>query len=349
MAIRDVQELLVKLSDRVLVTDDIPEITTRILGNMNDIYQVKIDGQHYGLRVRTQDFQTKIFEQRIIKEIFAIYLLNEDETDPEKIRLAVTELLSQDQGQGLKSDLIKDILKYDWSHSIYPNSYTFYKWNEGECLWMYQNNLEAHYKNAGALLGRVHHIHFDSFYEDLHAISDNKKQSYADKYWGRMTFYLEKASETLEGSFLDKIKEDISRLELESVKDGACLVHNDYTGGNILVHGDEYKIIDWDVWEVNRPEADMISQKYFTKIDGDILVPDQDLYQKFLDGYQESGEVLQENILRAEEIKWLLRLYLHFTHARREVDITQENQANVFTRFYPDGGFFFDGLRELIE
>ncbi len=348
MTIREIQQLLVRLTSDHLSCENIPEIQLRILGNMNDIYKVSVGDQNYGLRVRTQDFQTKIFEQKIIKEVFAIFLMQEKKLTSREIQEEFKELLKQESGENITSSLVKDIIYYDWSQQSFSQPYTFYKWNEGDCLWFCQQDIAKHYGNVGELLATFHHITFDSFYEDLQAVSIGQKQSYVEKYWGRMSFYLEKARETLPAIFIEEIRNAVAALKLDDEIGNACLVHNDYTGGNILVCDNAYKVIDWDVWEVNRPESDLVSQKYFTRIGNDgLLIRDDELYQSFIAGYQKNNTIFDERVFRAEEIKWLLRLYLHFTHARRDVD--EENQANLFTKLYPESDFFLEGLKELIN
>ncbi|MHA1539312.1 MAG: phosphotransferase family protein [Alphaproteobacteria bacterium] len=327
------------------------------LGHMNDIYKISYADQLLGFRIRTHEPLTNIFGQRLMKEVFATWLLNEETNPipPKRLQENFIRIKKMQTGKNLSNALVPHIIFFDQSQVELPFSCTLYQWIEGTCLWKTPHkNAGNHYAEAGKTLAQIHNVRLDSFYENIEAICQNKKQNWLEKYTSQMDLYLQRAKELLPEALLNKIKSKVKNLHLEPTNDCACLVHNDYSGGNIIITDDAARVIDWDVWEINRFEADLISQKYFTKIGKNgKLTPDPEGYKAFLEAYflkaPDLAAAFNPHILRAEEIKWLLRLFLYFSSARSEISEKSETKTTSFISLYPSPDFFANHIKQLVE
>lgn len=104
-------------------------------------------------------------------------------------------------------------------------------------------------RRLGAELKRVHDTFEPNFYGDLGDLDDH---NYEDVSWNE--YFMEKMEDIAEDiiEFYPEHKnelEDVIRRGQETVPENpdAALIHNDYIPANILVNGDELRIIDWDM------------------------------------------------------------------------------------------------------
>ena len=91
-----------------------------------------------------------------------------------------------------------------------------------------------------------------------------------------------------------------------------CLIHNDFSPGNILVReGRLAAVIDWDNAVVDVAPLDFVKMKYWTaKDDRGQLGHNPVLFRAFVAGYGPRGpEIVESETFAWYELLWLLRVY----------------------------------------
>lgn len=319
------------------------EVCEVIRGNINRIYKMRYAGKYFGVRVSTNQYRFK-YEKDIIKEVFAICLLNNATEDYcDAVAKDQFERLSKSPtGADLSHDSVRTIVYYDWTRERVPYPFFIYEWVDGSPLWKVGG--EDHYFLAGQDLAKLHRVRFAYFYQDLYKIG-HVPLGWALNFGLSLSRELSVAEPGLPPSLIRKAKSlDISGIAAT----GSCLVHNDYSGGNIIVLGDETRrIIDWDNWVVEAPELDLVKMKYWTAIGEDgMLSHDESLFNAFLDGYRSFGGVeVNEDRLRAYEYLWLVRTY-NFESMREEND-DEDGIGKSWARHYPPPEIYEDYLVDL--
>ncbi len=319
------------------------EICEVITGNINCICKIKYAGRYFGARISTNQYRFK-YEKDIIKEVFAICLLNNVQ---EGFYDAATKdlfgrLLKSATGSHLGHESIRRIVYYDWTRRRLPYPFFVYEWLDGDTLWEIAK--ADYYFLAGRDLAQLHRITFEHYYQDLFKIG-RAPLDWASNFRLSLDRELALAERHLPASLAAKIKSlDISRTP-------SCrpsLVHNDYSGGNIIVLGDDRrKIIDWDNWVVESPELDLVKMKYWTAIAADgLLAHHEDFHRAFLEGYRSvKGASVDEDRFRAYEYLWLVRTY-NFETAKEE-DKEEPRLGTSWARYYPPPSAYEGYLRDL--
>ena len=127
-----------------------------------------------------------------------------------------------------------------------------------------------------------------------------------------------------------------------------CLIHNDFSGANIIVDtAGKPHVIDWDNWVVDCPELDLVKMKYWTAVGSEgRLMHRAELFEAFLEGYRSASDLaLDEGRLRAYEYLWLLRCF-NFETSREglgEEGISNDSWRHV----YPRASYYLDLLESL--
>jgi aminoglycoside phosphotransferase (APT) family kinase protein len=273
------------------------ELRAVVNGTINTVYKVDVEGKFYALRVRTREQEYR-YARGLVKE-------------------------------GLVSSLVGDrfplpsIVWHDASRQSIPFAYCVYEWVEGETLWDKPDR--KLYREAGRLLRGLHGL---GLAEQADALKPR------ERFRTRFANDVEAAAMQLP----PRLARQLRLLSVdEAAASGGTLVHNDYSGGNILVRdGRIAAVIDWDNAVVEAPALDFVKMKHWTKrgAEGE-LTHDGALYSAFVEGY---GGEPDADALRAYELLWLCRVY-HFER-------TKELQGLRLTRGYPPAARYEALIRE---
>ncbi len=320
-------------------------VVERLAGNVNTVLRLAYAGRSLGVRVALNPYRFR-YERDIIKEVFAIFLICYARPSPND-RLArdlIAGILRSPVGSQVNHSWVRTIVHYDWSMAEVPWPYFVYEWAEGAPLWL--DPRPGHYAGAGRDLARLHRICFGAYYADIFRIGREPLD------WRRhFAAALEREVRLADGHLPPAVRRRIEALDPAAIRPGTpTLVHNDYSGGNIVVSGEGIrKIIDWDNWVVDSPELDFVKMKYWTVIGDDgLLVPDEDLYGAFLEGYREAGgRPPDPDRLRAYEALWLLRAFNFENAGRTEEEHAADAVDRSWGRHYPPAATYEDYLRAI--
>ncbi|MGE0827671.1 MAG: phosphotransferase family protein [Candidatus Binatia bacterium] len=317
------------------------EIRELLAGNINTIIRVVAGGQHYGLRIRTQE-QIYRYDPDLIKEAFVAWLFaNSQQTvDVKAMATTFAQLRTKRYGTTGRSNCVLPMLRYyDWSRQHVPYPYCVYEWIDGIPLW--DTPTPRLYALAGRMLARIHTVRFPEFYTDFTSLGLQ-----AVRWDERLRVAWEKELRTARLSFPFSLTADLDRLTLPlSVTVSPCLVHNDFAPGNILVRDESVAgVIDWDNAVIDVPHLDFVKMKYWTmKDENGKLSPAPEYFRSFVDGYGPAGQaIVSSSLFALYEILWLLRVY-NFEHAKEEQGLSRapgypaasiytEHLVNVLTR-----------------
>ncbi len=299
-----------------LTGDPSPRLCLTLSGNINTILKVEAKGQMYGLRIRSQE-QVYRYEPDLIKEVFISWLLDPAQAganDTEKARV-LAHLRTAQRGAGYKSFGIEPAgLAFDWSRQILPQPYFVYEWIEGEPLW--DDPDESVYRAAGRALASLHQVRFDAFYADFFAIG-NTPQAWADRFRAALDKEVGEARSRLSPTLLQAVGHIAIPTTLPF---SPCLIHNDFSPGNILVQdGRLAAVIDWDNAVVDVAPLDFVKMKYWTaKDDRGQLGHNPALFRAFVTGYGPRGpEIVESETFAWYELLWLLRVF-NFEMSKQE-------------------------------
>ena len=328
----DVQQLEGVFSP--LFGDQPIQVCEVISGNINTIIKVETGGQFYGLRVRTQE-QVYRYEPDLIKEAFVAWLM--DQGDDAKSDMEATAVFSQiltaRRGSVLsQSTVLPKVRYYDWSRELLAHPYSVYEWVEGIPLWDAPE--EQLYFLAGQALTTIHRIQFSAFYKDFLSFGSTPA-SWTERYHSA----LDKEVNAAQGRLSNAIIKALAELSVPStVLFTPCLVHNDFSPANILIHnGAITAVIDWDNAVIDAAHLDFVKMKYWTAKDASgQLSHDPVLFRAFVEGYGPTGqEIVGSSIFALYEVLWLLRVF-NFEMSKQEQGIPQTPgypQAAVYAEF----------------
>ena len=313
-------------------------------GTFNRVIKFDYQGKRLGVRVAL-DCVHHAYERDIIKEVFAISLLNRstEVIDDDGARAIVEALMATPRGGRIDHPAVRAILHYDWTMKELPYPFFIFEWIEGLVLWE-QPSIEG-YQAAGKVLADLHRVRFESFYENIFAIH-HVPRSWRDHV--RVCINRELARAELH--LPEKLVARIHAADLSRMPPGpACLVHNDFSGGNIVIdQSGAAHVIDWDNWVVDCPELDLVKMKYWTAIGREgRLTHRSGLYDAFLHGYREAGgQALDEQRLKAYEYLWLLRCF-NFERSREANGEEPPASPDSWRQVYPDAHYYCDHLQDL--
>jgi hypothetical protein len=298
---------LAPVLSRLLGGDGRVEVVDRVSGNINLVLKFAYRGRPLGARValNAQRFR---YEKGIVKEVFAVLLLayGSGRLDDSRLRQIVDAVLHRPTGSHVNHHWVRPILWYDWSLAALPYPFFVFEWVEGEPLWT--KPAAGLYERAGAELAGLHRLAFEHFYEDIFAI-DRSRLEWSERFRAAWARELAEAAPALPAAAAAAL----AAFDTAGIDAGRpCLVHNDYTGGNLLVEpAGGLRLIDWDNWVVDCAELDLVKMKYWTNVGADGLLAHQpDLYGAFRRGYDRAAEQpVDESRLAAYERLWLMRTF----------------------------------------
>jgi aminoglycoside phosphotransferase (APT) family kinase protein len=311
-------------------------------GNINTIVKVECERQLYGLRVRTQE-QVYRYEPDLVKEVFVAELLklnSQFRTDAGTAAL-FAELLTAGCGRhDSPGTVLPAVRYYDWTRQILPFPYCVYEWVEGEPLW--DTPQPALYRAAGHALTQIHEIQFEAFYADFLSVG-TQPVDWAERFPRALSKEVSAAHSRLPQT----LGAALATLSIPDTIDVTpCLIHNDFSPGNILVQfendGKLAAIIDWDNAVIDAPALDFVKMKYWTAKDtSGQLAYDPTLFAAFVEGYGTTGQEIVESLAFAlYEVLWLLRVF-NFECAKQEQGIAR-------TPGYPEASVYAGFLSEVL-
>jgi len=309
-------------------------------GNINTIVKVEVDGQCYGLRVRTHE-QVYRYEPDLIKEAFVIWLLDHtgNAKDDAEVAAAFSAIRAARCGTTVSANgVLPTVLYYDWSRRRLAHPYCVYRWVKGVPLWSVpQARL---YRLAGQQLARIHRVTFLAFYSDFLSVGQ-QPVSWSDRYHSAVEKEVAAAHGRLRGSIMDAL----GQLAIPAtVPCTPCLVHNDFSPANILVRDNTITaVIDWDNAVIDSAHLDFVKMKYWTAKNADgMLTHDSGLFAAFVDGYGRVGrELVGSPIFTLYEVLWLLRVF--------NFETAKEEQGLARTPGYPAAASYTEFLEEALN
>ena len=312
-------------------------------GTFNRVVKFTYQGRRLGVRLALNRLHFR-YERDLIKEVFAIDLLNHAGAaiDDEEAGRRVEALLAAPSGTLMAHESVRTILYYDWSMQKLPYAFFLFEWIEGAVLW--EQPFADRYQAAGRVLAGVHKVRFENFYENILTIHHTPR-SWRDHLRVCLNRELARAELNLPAKLANRLE----ALDMSGMQAGSpCLIHNDYSGANIVVATDGLlHVIDWDNWVVDCPELDLVKMKHWTAIGHEgRLMHRPELYGAFLEGYRSAADLqLDEGRLRAYEYLWLLRCF-NFESSREamgEEGISHDSWRHV----YPRARYYLDLLESL--
>ena len=117
-------------------------------GTFNRVVKFTYGRKRLGVRLALDQTHFR-YERDLIKEVFAVSLLNEAGAaiDDERAAARVAALLGAPRGAKLSHPLVRTILHYDWSLTELPYPFFLFEWIEGAVLW--EQPFPEHYQAAG--------------------------------------------------------------------------------------------------------------------------------------------------------------------------------------------------------
>ena len=325
-----------------LTGDPSPRLCLTLSGNINTILKVEAKGQMYGLRIRSQE-QVYRYEPDLMKEVFISWLLDPahaQANDTEKARV-LSQLRAAQRGAGPpphRGGIEPTGLAFDWSRQILPQPYFVYEWIDGEPLW---DDPDAHlYRAAGHALASLHQVRFDAFYADFFAIG-NTPQAWADRFRAALDKEVGEARSRLSPTLLQAVGHIAIPTTLPF---SPCLIHNDFSPGNILVReGRLAAVIDWDNAVVDVAPLDFVKMKYWTaKDDRGQLGHNPALFRAFVTGYGPRGpEIVESETFAWYELLWLLRVF--------NFEMSKQERGLERTPGYPEAAEYAIFLKRIIH
>lgn len=281
-------------------------ITGKYSGNINLIFKLNVNNKDYGLRIRVNENIFK-YEKNFFKEMAINRWFKYHDKDKLIDEICLFHNNFDEINSNSESNNISPYIIYnDFSRTLIPYPYCIYVWCNGDNLWCHKN--KSLYFNAGRKLKEIHSLKFDAFYDDFNSIGINKLD------WS-MKFNLSIDKEFLilknyvDGCYFEQIKKFRCKIPSKLVVTPS-LVHNDFSGGNILVDNNDIQtIIDWDNAVIDSAELDFIKMKYWTIIDEHgCLVHDNVLFDSFVSGYGVSKDFTRSALFMCYEVLWLTRI-----------------------------------------
>ncbi|HMA50850.1 MAG TPA: phosphotransferase [Magnetospirillaceae bacterium] len=313
-------------------------------GTFNRVIKFTYQGRRLGVRLAL-DRRHFRYERDLIKEVFAIALMKRAGAplDDEETGREVEALLAAPRGRLLGHEAVRTILYYDWSMERLPYAFFLFEWIEGAVLW--EQPFADRYEAAGRVVAGLHKVRFEHFYENILTIH-HVPRSWRD----HLRVCLNRELARAELNLPEKLVARLNAMDLGVVLQPGqpCLIHNDYSGANIIVDpGGSLHVIDWDNWVVDCAELDLVKMKHWTAVGTEgRLMHKPELYGAFLEGYRSAADnPIDEGRLRAYEYLWLLRCF-NFETSREgsgETGLSNDSWRHV----YPRARYYLDLLESL--
>ena len=332
---------------RVLDTT-VSEITLKETyeGSFSTIVRFQLGKEDYALRIRFRESDFGF--EKIVKESFAILVLNNHDLSDQKLRTVIQKLYQQQYCGFTEHPLVGRLYYSDWSKrfDILPYTFCIYQWKQGKPL--YSVPTSKNFNSAGRLLAKFHQRSFSSCYSSILDIA-SKPLSLHDSILSVFTTQYEKAlanggSKVILDQLTEWIRFKIKKLP-ETCRPVFC--HYDFSGSNLIVSEDDATIsaLDFDNWKVSICEDDFPKLFHWTVVDPVVnkRMPSRKHIEDFMEGYRSEGGLVDECLHHLKEAEWLLRVYAHSLY--RELSNLREYQQSSF----PSSCYYEQAISVLLE
>lgn len=290
------------------------DVLAKYNGYINQVFKLLIDGSYYGLRIRVNEnifiYEHNIFKETIINEWFKAYKQDRLTQVAPYFDASVYKKFPID----MLDCFLPKTITHDFSRTAIPFPYCIYEWCHGDTLW---DHKDKHlYYLAGKKLKAMHCLKFDAFYNDFNSLGQ-EKLDWEKRYSLALERELLILAQHYPASDIATIRKFKTQIG-DNTRIVPYLIHNDFSGGNILVQdGAIQAVVDWDNAVIDSPELDFLKMKYWTVYDnGSRLNHDKNLYNAFVDGYGVDTSFTDSPIFRCYEILWLTRM-INFTNSQQ--------------------------------
>lgn len=316
-----------------------------LAGTINLVLRLDWRGRALGARVGVNAHRLR-YPHGCLKEALSGLLLSVDHSRLEaaQLRAVAALVLASPKGGPVDHPFGHHLLHYDASRADCPFPFALFDWIEGRALWEVPDR--AAYGRAGALLARLHATRFADFHDDVFA-AEETPGGWVERM--RLSFAREMAQACAQGLDVRALRRAVAlSRRLAFVPAGeACLVHNDFSGANLIDDGaGRLCLVDWDNWVAACPELDAVKMKHWTRIGPDgMLVADQSLFTAFRDGYRAAAGVdFDDERLAVCEGLWLLKVFNFERASEGEADNVAGRPG--WRSVYPPAGVYAERLRD---
>ncbi|MFX0072269.1 MAG: dihydrodipicolinate synthase family protein [Candidatus Hermodarchaeota archaeon] len=345
----DLNDLIEMFSEVDILTKQgkIKKIIGPIDGTYNTIYRTKFENSQLIFRFRT----SKLFLfENIVKEKILFPLLD-GALYPfsSKLEEKIDILLRNQTGtyifdkQNPPIIPVANLIYYDETKKLIPYIYSVQNYIRGKPLYtiLRQNLTDSFnfnlsttkfvnlFRNLGEMLGKIHTIKFNSFYETVKDIGKKEVKNWSDLFNRKLQTHIQEAR-------TNKIEniEEISRFfkkneSLIEDDEEPVLLHNDFHSKNIIVKEDHTKItingiIDFDNWGVGVRALDFVKILYLDLN----LLNQPNLTNSFYEGYNNHNIVNNDFKKKIEyySLYWLIERNNYEARIKKE---SQNNKKSI--------------------
>ncbi|MHA1338700.1 MAG: aminoglycoside phosphotransferase family protein [Promethearchaeota archaeon] len=338
-------------------------------GKINSIYHFKTD-QNFDFIFRARISKAFRYENIVKEKILFPFLDGVLDINTPNLGKKIQDIANRKIGfYEFKSDAyrlpvkIPNLYFYDESCKKIPYIFSISEYIQGTSFFYPLQNVKANnpsllnskkYKEIfykiGQILGKLHNIEFDGFYEDIRHIGQPKHQlKWPELFQKQLKKELNEAKRHKAiQPLLPKIKKyfevSIPLIEDEVIP---VLFHNDYQSQNIIVEESNTKftikgLIDFDNWRIGPPAQDLVKMQYWTIENYDFL------NDEFLKGYLSiQPKYTRENLQTRINIYKMLWFILVYNFEMDKI-LKNEQNADVDARF-PSAMKYLDEIKKILD
>lgn len=300
---------------------------------INTIYRVNFENNQLIFRFRT--LKSSKSEKLIKEKLLFPFLDNSLNPNLANFREKVKEIIAIKKGEYIFDNdnppiiPVADLVYYDETKEAIPYLFSIYNYLHGKSLKrLYEKYRDENFSfnkskflnlftEIGELLGRLHSITFNSFYNDIYELGKEGKENYIEYFSSDLENQIQYNS-AQEKEIMNFVKDNVSLLE----EDSPILIHNDFQWTNIIIKDDPGKfqlsgIIDFDDWAVGvRAQDFMLMENITLKVINNI-----EIKNKFYEGYQKYHKINNDFYKKIELFSILYYL--------KEYNIAKQQQLNT--------------------
>jgi len=295
-------------------------------GKKYNIYRMKFDAD---LVVRYHISEEPTISSICHEKILFPLLDNSLNDNTPDLRKEIKEIISSKKGNYYFDDQsppvipVGDLIFYDETREFFPTTYTIQGYIQGKPLFFHlqkhtTESLELDtikfvnfFKNLGSILGKLHQIKFDSFYQEIKDIGKvQSKKKWSDIFHKELYSQIQEVKKN-KIDFIDDISGYFKDNESLIEEDEAVLIHNDFQGNNIIVKEEPAilhinGLINFDNWRIGVRAQDFIKLEYYTL--NPLNIPE--FYKAFYQGYGTFYEDVMsagfKKKIEMYKLKWLI-------------------------------------------
>ncbi|TFF88886.1 MAG: hypothetical protein EU549_02180 [Promethearchaeota archaeon] len=356
------KEEIYKLDDIIKIFSDVNVLLDqgkikKIIGpytaNINTIYRVNFEKSKILFRFRTSKCYRS---ENIIKEKLLFPLLNGSiNGNSDSFSKEIEPIMASSKGEYvfaedkppiipmskfLYYDETKEKIPYNFSIQEYIRGKSLNKILVNEYLNLSKTKFTNLFHDIGDILGKIHSMRFNSFYEDIHDLANDSTSNWKDVFKSQLHSELQEIKKSkfdIDKQLSNYFKDHESLLSSDQTP---VLVHNDYQLSNIIAKEELGKfyikgIIDFDDCSVGVKAQDFVQLYFFTFNE----VKNQDILNSFLSGYKNHQTIEKDfdNQIELYTAFWLLKMINYKSFEKKQSD------QRVFSK--PDDIDYY--LREL--